>query len=151
MSDANVALFKRWFEEVWNQKRRETIYELFAADGVAYGVSDSGGDLRGPAELLPFYERLITAFPDIHLTVEDCFSIGDKVVGRYTATLTHTSDYMGLAASGKSATAKGISIVRVANGKFEESWDCWDRLALMHGIGGVQFTFSPPAARAEGA
>ncbi|HMD32479.1 MAG TPA: ester cyclase [Candidatus Acidoferrales bacterium] len=140
MSDANVALYKRWFEEVWNQRRRETITELFARDGVAHGVSDSGGDIHGPAEFLPFYDRLCAGFPDIRVVVEDCFAAGDKVVARYVATMNHTGDYMGLRASGKKATAMGLSVGRVRNGQIVESWDSWDKLALMQQIGGIQFT-----------
>jgi hypothetical protein len=34
MSEANKALAKRWFEEVWNHGRRETIRELLAPDAV---------------------------------------------------------------------------------------------------------------------
>ena len=32
--DQKKALIVRWFEEVWNPGRRETIRELFAPDGV---------------------------------------------------------------------------------------------------------------------
>ena len=31
MSEANKALVRRWFEEVWNQGREESIDELFDA------------------------------------------------------------------------------------------------------------------------
>jgi hypothetical protein len=34
MSEANKALAKRWFEEVWNEGRSETIRELLAAEAV---------------------------------------------------------------------------------------------------------------------
>src|SRR5690606_14625811 len=37
----------RWFEEVWNQRKRETIYELLAPDSVAHSASSSR-DLVGP-------------------------------------------------------------------------------------------------------
>src|ERR1041385_758846 len=32
--DSNKQLVARWFEEVWNQSRRETIFELFAPEAV---------------------------------------------------------------------------------------------------------------------
>lgn len=47
MVEENVALVKRWFEEVWNQKRSETIRELLSADCVAHGTSETGDDLHG--------------------------------------------------------------------------------------------------------
>jgi len=30
----NVQVARRWFEEVWNQRRTETVHELLAADSV---------------------------------------------------------------------------------------------------------------------
>jgi hypothetical protein len=45
--EANKALIRRWFEEVWNKGRVEAIDEMFAADGIAHGLSDlSVTDLR---------------------------------------------------------------------------------------------------------
>ncbi len=38
--EENKALLRRWFDEVWNQGHAEAIDEMFAADGVAHGLSD---------------------------------------------------------------------------------------------------------------
>ena len=48
MSEANIALMKRWFDEVWNQRRTATITELFAPNGVSHGAAEDGSDLRAP-------------------------------------------------------------------------------------------------------
>ena len=40
MLEENKALLRRWFEEVWNKRRTEAIDEMFAADGIAHGLSD---------------------------------------------------------------------------------------------------------------
>ena len=50
MSEANKAIVRRWFEEVWNQGREETIDELFAPHAVGYGLGDTDVTTRGPAE-----------------------------------------------------------------------------------------------------
>ena len=47
--EANKALMRRWFEQVWNQGRADVIPEIFAADGIAHGLSeDPAKPLRGP-------------------------------------------------------------------------------------------------------
>ena len=46
MVEENVAATRRWFEEVWNQRRVETIHELVAPDCVIQGVSETGETLR---------------------------------------------------------------------------------------------------------
>ena len=45
MSEANKAFAKRWFEEVWNQGRKETILELLAPDAV---IQDGENASVGP-------------------------------------------------------------------------------------------------------
>jgi hypothetical protein len=63
MPESNIAIAKRWFEEVWNQRRTATITELFAPDGISHGVAEDGSDLIGPAAFIPFYERFLTPSP----------------------------------------------------------------------------------------
>ena len=56
--EENVELMRRWFKEVWNEGRTQTIHDLFAPDGVGIGEHEDGRPLRGPSELVPFVERL---------------------------------------------------------------------------------------------
>jgi hypothetical protein len=48
------ALVHRWFDEVWNQGREDTIDELFS-DGVAYGLGESDVTVNGPSEFKVFF------------------------------------------------------------------------------------------------
>jgi steroid delta-isomerase-like uncharacterized protein len=134
MVEANVAAMKRWFEEVWNQRRVETIHELVAPNCVIHGVSETGETLRGPGAFMVVYERLVNAFPDIHMTVEDCFGAGDRVVTRWSATMRHSGDGLGMKATGAPLELSGISMVRMADGKAVESWDQWDKLGMFKQI-----------------
>jgi hypothetical protein len=45
MATAYDALARRWFEEVWNQRRADTIDEMLAPDAVSHLET---GLLRGP-------------------------------------------------------------------------------------------------------
>jgi len=36
----------RWFKEVWNEGRIQTIYDLFAPDGITIGEHEDGKPLR---------------------------------------------------------------------------------------------------------
>src|ERR1700723_4027101 len=92
MPESNIAIAKRWFEEVWNQRRIATITELFAPNGPSHGVAEDGSDLIVPAAFIPFYERFLNAFPDMKLKVEDAIAAGDKVLIRWSATRSNTAD-----------------------------------------------------------
>ena len=146
MSEANIAISKRWFDEVWNQRRTATITELFAPNGVSHGVDENGADIIGPAAFIPFYERFLGAFPDTKLKIEDAIAQSDKVLIRWTATMRHTGDSLGLAATNKPVAIGGMSLARIANGQLVEAWDHWDKLAMLQQIGAIPALATKTAA-----
>jgi len=146
MSETNITLFKRWFDEVWNQRRTATINELFAPHGISHGAAEDGSDLIGPAAFLPFYERFLKAFPDMKLKIEDAIAQDDKVLIRWSAVMRHTGDGLGIAATGKPVAIGGMSLARISHGQLVEAWDHWDKLAMLQQIGAVP-VFSQAAAK----
>ena len=136
--EENVELMRRWFNEVWNEGRIESIRELMAPDAIGIGELEDGGELRGPADFVPFVERVRSAFPDIKIVVEDAFGAGDKVVLRWTATMTHRGEYLGMAATGKTVRITGMTMTRIADKQIVEGWDNWDQLAMVKQLGAFQ-------------
>jgi steroid delta-isomerase-like uncharacterized protein len=134
MSDENVALGRRWFEEVWNQRKSNAVPELLAADCVMHGISETGGDVRGAGEFQAMHARLLSAFPDMRFAIDDCFGAGDKIVVRWTATMRHTGPGLGIDATGAEIKLRGMGIARIAGGKVQETWDNWDRMAMFEQI-----------------
>ena len=138
MSEQNTKLMQRWFHEVWNEGRTQTVHELFATDGVATGQAGPTTQLHGPAEFVGFVERLRGAFPDIKVTIEDLIAAGDRVALRWSATMTHTGDTLGMPATGRTVRSTGITIARFADGKIVEGWDSWDQLGMLEQLGAYQ-------------
>lgn len=134
----NVELMRRWFKEVWNEGRTQTISDLLAPNGIGIGQLEDGSPLRGPGEFVPFVERIRGAFPDINVVVEDAFGAKDKVVLRWSATMTHRGDHLGMPASGKHVRMTGITIARIADKKIVEGWDNWDQLGMLKQIGAYE-------------
>jgi steroid delta-isomerase-like uncharacterized protein len=132
--EQNIKLMHRWFQEVWNEARVETIYELMSPDAVAIGQAGPA-IIHGPAEFEAFYKQIRASFPDIHVEIEDAFGTGDKVAVRWSATMTHSGDGMGIPPTGKSVSVTGITIARFLNGQVIEGWDNWDQLGMMEQIG----------------
>ena len=131
----NVIVARRWFKEVWNEGKTQTIYDLLASDAIGIGELEEGQPIRGPQEFVPFMERLRGAFPDIHMTIEDAFGAEDRVAVRWSGTMTHHGDHLGMAATGKAVRVTGITILRIRDGKIVEGWDNWDQLAMLKQIG----------------
>jgi steroid delta-isomerase-like uncharacterized protein len=134
-ADENIQLMRRWFQEVWNEGRTETVHELFASDGVARGQRGGESEIRGPEEFTKFVREIRGSFPDIKVEVEDVFAAGDKVVLRWSGHMTHTGDGLGMLATGHTVRSRGITIVRFADGKVVEGWDNWDQLGMLEQIG----------------
>ena len=130
---ARDCLAKRWFEEVWNQGRRDAIAELLAPDAV---VHDGGVDTVGPEEFYPFFERMQSTFSELHVSVDDTVAEGDKVCVRWSCTAKHTGNGLGVPPTGKSLHVTGMTIIRVAGGRLVEGWQNWDMLGLLEQIKG---------------
>jgi steroid delta-isomerase-like uncharacterized protein len=134
-SDENIQLMRRWFQEVWNEGRVQTVRDLLAPTAVAHGQKVDGADIRGPEEFVKFVDEIRGAFPDIKVTVEDVFGAGDKVVLRWSGVMTHTGDSLGMPASNQTVRSQGITIARIVDGKIVEGWDNWDQLRMLEQIG----------------
>jgi len=126
--EENIVLMRRWFKEVWNEGRVQTIYDLMSENGVGVGQDQPGVEIHGPADFAALSNRLHGAFPDMKITVEDTFGADDKVVVRWSAKMTHTGDHLGIPATHKPVH---ITIARIEKGKIVQGWDNWDQLALM--------------------
>ena len=148
MSEANKALVKRWFEEVWNNKRRDAIAEILAPDAV---IDESGVKSVGPEGFYPYFDRMHKAFSEIHVKPHHVIAEGDIVCMRWSCTSRHTGAGLGLAPTRKEVHITGITIVRIVNGKFVEGWQNWDMLGLMQQIRGERMALTYIAARAESA
>jgi steroid delta-isomerase-like uncharacterized protein len=132
--EENIVLMRRWFKEVWNEGRVQTIYDLMAENVVATGQDQPGVEIHGPRDFVALFDRLHGAFPDIKVTVEDTFGADDKVVVRWSAKMTHTGDHLGIPATSKPVRITGITIARIEKGKIVQGWDNWDQLALMQQV-----------------
>jgi len=135
--EQNAALIRRWFDEVWNQGRLETVDELASQNVVAHGQLEQGQPIKGTAHFKSFAQSIRGAFPDINVTVEDTIAQGDKVVARWTATMTHKGEFLGFPPSDRKVSVSGISVQRILEGKIVEGWDSWDQLALMVQLGAM--------------
>ena len=133
--EENIQLMRRWFREVWNEGKTETVHELMSPNGVARGNSTSGADIHGPVEFVRFVENIRAAFSNIDIKVEDAFGTADKVVVRWSAKMTHSGHGLGMPATGKPVLVSGITIARIINGKIVEGWDNWDQLGMLEQIG----------------
>jgi len=129
----NVAVIARFLEEVINQGRLGQADELVAADFVE--LDPLPGQKQGREGLKEVIGMLRSAFPDIHWAVDETVASGDKVVTRFTWTGTHQGTFLGIPATGRSVSVKGVVIDRLAAGRMADSRILMDNFTMMQQLG----------------
>lgn len=136
MAAHSTEISRRVFEEIWNHKKLNAVDELMAANYVHHDPQ-SPVVSSGTESYKQFVSHYLKAFPDLHFTIDDEVADEQTIVSRWTATGTHQGDLPGIPRTGRKFSVTGISMARVKNGKFIESWNNWDTLGLMQQLGVV--------------
>lgn len=131
---ANVAVVKRFLDEVVNGGRFELVDQLWADNLIWHGASL--GEVHG----IDAYRKALkssvgSSFTSMHLDIKDVIANGDKVVVRFTNSGDNTGSFMGRPATGKYAIWEGIGIYKVVGGKIAEAWFVEDILGQQQMLG----------------
>ncbi|MEW4455107.1 ester cyclase [Bremerella sp. JC817] len=119
-------LAETWFEEVWNQRNDNAIFELSDENAVGYAESDVR--YFSMETFKEFRDNVLKAMPDVRIDVEDTIEQPPNVVVRWFLTGTHTGDGFGFTPTHSRVTLRGMTWLRVnENNKFIEGWDCWNQ------------------------
>ena len=131
-TSAGPALLARYFADV-NAHDVDALKDVIAADYVQHDA-DQGRGLEG---MQAAFRRYFEMFPDFHWTLEDSIVANDRVVARFQITATHDRTVQlgpnapSFPPTGRKLVWQGISIWRVADGKFVEHWGVDDLLGLV--------------------
>jgi steroid delta-isomerase-like uncharacterized protein len=130
-TEQNKALVHRFFEEF----STTIVDELYVADYIHHDPGLPPEMQRGRDAYKQLVTMFRTGFPDIKVTVEDLVAEGEKVVARWTWRGTNQGEFQGMPPTGKQVTGSGISIHRLASGKFAEAWVNFDTLGMLQQLG----------------
>ena len=126
IENENTAIVRRWFEEVWNQRRLETIDELLAPDAVAYDMTGPNSAIRGRDAFRDAARAVLAAFGELHFIVEDIFGVEDRVAIRLSLHFRHTGPLGKLPPTGQEATVPVMCMLEVRDGIIRGAWNNWD-------------------------
>ena len=129
-------LISRIANDIWNHGRLGVVDEVMSADGKYHGphMPRGVGNRDTWKQAIGMYRG---AFPDAHVTFEEVIPGADTVVGRWTATGTHTGELPGIPPTGKPIRIGGITIYRFRGGKIVEAWEQLDMLGMWQQLGVV--------------
>ncbi|HEU4571195.1 MAG TPA: ester cyclase [Candidatus Limnocylindrales bacterium] len=137
----NKANARRFLDEVMNRGNLDAVDELMGPRFVDHTAPP--GVPEGAEGFKSFVTAFRAAVPDLQYTVEDELADGDTIVDRVRATGTMQGDFLGMPASGRSATWEEIHITRYEDGRAAEHWGVVDQLGMLVQLGFAQAPGQP--------
>lgn len=136
-TEDNKALVRR-YREIYNSNQLDPLGEVLAPDFTPHALMPGvPNTLEGIKQV---HQATLAIFPDLRITTDDLIAEGDKVVERWTQTMTHTGApfFIGnLPASGKAVRITGCSIYRIQAGKIAEHWAEMDFMGVLRQLGAM--------------
>ena len=90
---------------------------------------------RGPEGYKRMMRVYLSAFPDLHIEVEQMLGVADFVITRWRATGTHQGELMGIRPTDRHADVHGCAVTKFREGKMAQAWTYWDRGRLLEQLG----------------
>lgn len=136
MPTESPAVVMTRFVEFINTADEQLARDVIASDAVFHAPTHAE-PLRGPAGYLELLAMLRNGFPDIHWTMEETITEGNRVAARFTMRGTHLGDFFGIPPTGRQISVQAVNFYRLADGKIVNEQGQPDLLGIMQQIGAI--------------
>jgi steroid delta-isomerase-like uncharacterized protein len=123
-AEKNVALVKRFIEEIWNKGNLSLMDEFLIQDfedhNLLYVAPRGYNGFKSSVNLFR------SAFPDFQFTLDQILAEGDRLAIRLTGRGTHKGNFMGIPPTEKNVSFDSMTFMRVQDGKIAEHWGLLD-------------------------
>lgn len=126
-------IVRQYYERVINGRDLDAVGEFFADERIVEGVR------RGCFSYF-------TAFPDLHVSLDEVIAEGTSVFVRSTMTGTHDGEYKGIPATGRHIAAEAAEVFRIQDGQFVGYWCLTNVAGLMRQLTDEPAAHAVPAA-----
>jgi predicted ester cyclase len=129
-------IVRRWMQEVWTTDDFSFLQTIVHPDLIDH--MPVSGHVPGRDGHLEKMKRIKAAFTDIDIRVDALIQEGDRVVGLWTFTATHSGlPFLGQPARNSRVKFCGMDMVRVEDGKIREIWHIEDLFKAYGQISGT--------------
>lgn len=135
MAPESEQIAERLVHDVWNDRRRETAYEIIHAD-----LPGLGG--HGPAATVDWHVDRRRSFSDLAYEIVEMVSQESRVAVHWRATGHQDGAFGPIAPSGKAVSYDGVTFLRISQGLIVEIWSTNDLFGLVEQLGAE---LRPPA------
>ncbi|WP_152362407.1 ester cyclase [Microlunatus speluncae] len=128
-TDHPVTLLRESFADL-NARNIDRLLSKMADDFVI-NLAGAPGPRYGKEAWRENIDIVFGAFPDLRAEIMDCFGDGDRVAVRLIFHGTHTGEFLGIPATGRTVSYDSTELYRVVDGVIMEEWICTDLAGLM--------------------
>lgn len=131
--ERNKAIISLYFERCWNQNDFDFAKTIMVPD---YDLHFNEGP-GGYAAWREGMEWIHQAFPLMHFKLLSLIAENDLVAVRSEWTATHSGEFMGIPATGRTVVVRNADYYQLRGGKMVAHWDVTDFLSALSQIGGI--------------
>jgi predicted ester cyclase len=96
------------------------------------------GRPQGPRGPIVASQHFREAIPDLSVSVEEMFIVGDRVIGRLRFKGHFTGRFNGVQGKGQAVDFSAVDIYQIKNGKISTNWHLEDNLRLLEDMGVIE-------------
>jgi steroid delta-isomerase-like uncharacterized protein len=126
---ANAELVRAGFQ-AFNSGDADQCLAL-AAPGLITNLAELPEPRHGHEAWRQGFEMMKHAFPDLQAHIEDIVAAQDKVAVRLQFRGTHSGEFLGIPATGRTIEYVSHEFYRIADGLIAEEWICSDTASLL--------------------
>jgi hypothetical protein len=127
----NIKSYTKTWDVAINEGKIDVLDTAYAADIVLHTTPE----INGVAKAKAYYANFVTGFSNRQFIVKDMFAQGDKLTKHWQFKGTHSGNFMGIPATGKTVDIEGCTIARMVNGKIVEERDFMDNMSFLKQLG----------------
>jgi steroid delta-isomerase-like uncharacterized protein len=130
---ANIKMYTKVWDDIMNKGQLELLNDSNFANDVVFYMKPA--NVVGIDSAKAYYGQFLKGFSDIQFTMKNVFGQDDHLVKHWKFKGTHTGEFFGIPATGKSVDLDGATIVKMKDGKIASEQDFFDNMDLMTQLG----------------
>lgn len=131
--EENITMYTTVWDDIINEGQLDLINDTNFDSQITLIASPE--NVVGIEAFKEYYSNFTNGFSNADFKIVDIFGQGDKLVKHWRFKGTHSGDFFGIPATGKSIDIEGTTIALMKDGKIAQEQDFMDNLAFMAQLG----------------
>ncbi|MGC1203810.1 MAG: ester cyclase [Flavobacteriaceae bacterium] len=131
--DKNIKMYTQVWDKIINNGKLDQINDTNFDENITMIYSPE--NIVGIEDFKAYYSNFVTGFSNVQFTQKDVFGQNDKIVKHWNFKGTHSGDFFGIPATGKTVDVEGTTLVKMKDGKIAQEQDFMDNVVFMQQLG----------------